>query len=197
MCLSSWIRLFLRTLVPALLVCASALAQAVLVPVRFVNVAADHWTAQFELINDGSLPEVSNFTVYFSWLYASNLQVLASPGTWDTITIEPDAALASDGFMDALVLDPPDALLPGQSLGGFEVGFDWDAAAAPPKSLGFVIYDASFTPIESGSTIPAGGVPLPLPSSLALCGLGVAALVVTSGRTVRRAGGIAAAPPAC
>ena len=169
------------SLAAALLCLASGVAQAITVNGDFVNTANDHWTAQFSITNDGSLPEVSNFTVYFDWLFASNLQLLASPGTWDTIVIQPDTALASSGFMDALVLDPADALLPGQSANGFGVSFDWDSANRAPRSFEFTVNDANFKVLTSGGTV-VSTTAVPEPSTYLLFALGIAGI----GAFVRR-----------
>ncbi len=171
-----------RKLCAALLLCAAtSAAQAIIVQHELTQGAGNHWTVKFDITNDGSLPEVSNFTVYFDWAYASNLQLLASPGTWDTIVIEPDTALSSDGFVDALVLDPVDALLTSQSLGGFELEFDW-AAAASPASFQFTVNDPdTLEVLESGSSIRAAhSIPEPATGWVAALGLG---LILSQRRT--------------
>lgn len=159
----------------ALLSLASGMAQAVDVRGDFINSVGNSWTAQFTVTNDGSLPEVSNFTIFFDWLFASNLQLLASPSAWDTIVIQPDAGLTSSGFMDALVLDPANALLPGQTAKGFSVSFDWNSAMGAPRSFDFTVNDADFNVLASGRTVPAVAA-VPEPSTYLLFGLGLATM---------------------
>ena len=156
-----------------LCVCATA-SQAIVVQHELTEGAGNFWTAKFEVTNDGSLPEVASFTVYFDYAQASSLVLLASPSSWDTIVVEPDLALASDAFMDALLLDPLMALMPGQTLVGFELQFDW-ADIAPPTSFRFTVNDANtFAVLESGSTVSSvQSVPEPAMSWIVALGVGL------------------------
>lgn len=159
----------MSTLTGAVLSLACGASQAVNVYGDFFNTAGSHWTAQFSVTNTGSLPEVNNFTIYFDQAYASNLRLLASPTAWDTIVIQPDSALASPGFMDALVIDSASALRAGQSASGFGVSFDWDLVREIPTSFDVVVSDSNFQPIWAGRTVSV--VPEPAAWLLIILGL--------------------------
>jgi len=105
---------------------AGSSAYATTVYGDFANIGANKWTGSFVVVNDGSLAELSNFTVYFDQAYANNLVLLQSPATWDTIVIEPDLPLSSNGFLDGLAIALADVLKPGERIGEFSVGFDWE-----------------------------------------------------------------------
>ncbi len=150
-------------------------AEAVVVQHSFTFAGGNSWQASFSITNDGGLPEVNSFTVFFDQPVASNLQLLASPSNWDTIVIQPDVALASSGFMDALVFDPANALLLGQTAKGFGVSFEWNAAEGLPRSFDFTVNDAGFNVLASGITV-ASVTAVPEPSTLLLLMLGTATL---------------------
>lgn len=155
------------------MIAATTAAQAVAVQHELTQGPVKHWTVKFDVSNDGSVSEVSNFTVYFDWHHASNLQLLAAPASWDTIVIAPDVVLTSDGFMDALALTPADVLMPGDTVRRFEVGFDWDATSGQPQAFDFAVYDAKFNVVWSGVSTPAGTQAVPTPPSWSLAGLGL------------------------
>ncbi len=93
----------------------------------------------------------------FSVLFDPNLYAsLESPppavgSDWDILSIQPDQGLPDDGLYDALAL----ADLPTE-LTGFTIDFLW-LGAGVPGSQPFVVYDASFAPVESGQTVPESG----------------------------------------
>lgn len=174
---STWIRRWRHAL--AAVACSTVtmltpmMSSAAVVTHDLMNVGGNTWTAAFSITNDGAPPDFGSFTIYFDWTRASNLSLLASPATWDTIVIQPDAGVPADGFLDALVLDPADALTAGQSLGGFEIAFDW-AGASAPLGFDFTINDANYNVVFSGVTqseITPNSVPEPSTVLLGLTGL--------------------------
>ena len=118
------------------------------------------------------------FTVSFDrHLYA----LLQSPppfvnANWDPLTIQPDLALNSNGFYDALALrDNPSLADP------FKVQFVW-LGSGQPGSQPFTIYDRQFQVIAQGSTVPE-------PSTLLIGFCIPAALLLTCrSRVSRRVG---------
>lgn len=165
----------------ASLACAATAAQAVLVQNSFYNSGGSTWIAQFSIYNDGSVPLVESFTIYFDYGKATNLVLLSAPSWWDTLVVQPDDALASPGFLDALQTDPLYGLDVGNNLKGFSVEFQWSGTSAPGP-LAYSINDpASFVPLETGATTvlnrdDPGQVPEPAIWGLQLIGLAAVAV---------------------
>ena len=155
------------------------LAQAVVINSVYTPAGAGAWLVDLTLVFDGSPSSISNFTVDFPSF--SNLVLVASPSTWDTLLVQPDPALPDAGFLDSLALTPA-AALTGGSLGGFRVSF---TTTGTPGALPFVISDASFSPIASGMTV-ATVVPEPAAWLLMALGLGSVAAAAARSRAARR-----------
>lgn len=158
-------------LVTTALSCVCALSQATVVNGDFTNVGGIAWTVDIKVTNDGTLPLVGDFTVYFDYGSASNLVLVSSPATWDTLVLQPDDGLASAGYLDSLPLDAGNKLSSGQAISGYRVQFDWSAAVAP-NSFVYTINDDSFNALESGTTT-ATSAPIPEPASYALLAFGL------------------------
>ncbi len=175
------------TRLSALALCAAALAGPtttraaspdVTMDAVVSSLGADTWQAALTIANHSLASDLGAFTLYFPLGVYSNMAVVSSPGTWDSLVVQPDAALVSDGFFDSQVLNPPDALQPGQSQGGFVVRFDH--LGAPGATLAFEVRDAAFQVLYAGN---AQVSVVPEPASWALMLGGVALLV---GRLQRR-----------
>ena len=81
---------------------------------------------------------------------------------WDTLALQPDPGLPADGLYDAL------ALVNNASLAdAFVVDFIWHGTGTPGTQR-FEIFDDTFTIIDEGRTIPAGGTPVPEPTTTLL-----------------------------
>lgn len=114
--------------------------------------------------------------------------LLGSPVAWDSLVIQPDAALASAGFLDAQLLSGA-GLTSGQSAQGFSLQFSYLGQGRPPE-LPFEIVDANYQVLYSGITSPVTPVPEPTGAALLLLGLG-------SWVALRRTQGAAPSPVAC
>lgn len=161
----------------ALTLQAAAPASAAHVEAVLSKVGGNTWDISFTVGADTG-QTVEAFSVYFDWTQVSNIQVLASPLDWDSIAIQADSGLASDGLFDSLALGA--GIADGTSLGGFVARFEW-AGATGPTGLRYSVNDPlNFDALETGdvalTTDGVGPVPEPGPASLLLAAL-VAAVV--------------------
>ena len=115
------------------------------------------------------------FDVFFplsdGYLFGDIKNTPPSNTEWDTIALQPDPALPDDGRYDAL------ALVANASLAdAFIVDFIWRGTGIP-GSQPFEIFGDTFTVIDEGRTVPAGGTtPIPEPATLLLLVSGIAIL---------------------
>jgi hypothetical protein len=157
--------------------CALMFAPAVQagpIEATFTDLGGHHWSANFTVNNTISgLPNLASFTVYFDYGRATNLSLLGTPAGWDPLVVQPDAALASAGYFDALAFGAASGVASGGRRGGFSVGFDWSGLVAP-AAFAFTINDpVTFAPLLSGFTASSsgtggGGSPLPEPGTIVL-----------------------------
>jgi hypothetical protein len=125
-----------------------------------------------------------DFTIFFDYHRYGQLQSPppAINSDWSVIVLQPDLKLPDNGAYDAL------ALVDGASLADpFRVGFLF-LGPGTPGSQPFTIdqFDAAgnlLQVLETGNTIPRQQSPVPEPSSLLLCLVGLRALLY---RTARR-----------
>lgn len=149
----------------------SAQSDAAQMTTSFDNLGGDLWSVDLAVYNDGAPAEVSGFTVYFADTLYADLLLTASPASWDSLVIQPDPALPSDGFLDSFMLDRTQPLTDGQSQGGFSVQFSY-AGQGSPTSLRFEIVDEAYDVLYAGYTVPASPVPEPSTYLMAAVGIG-------------------------
>src|SRR5215203_4864568 len=89
---------------------ATAQSQAAVVNSVFSALGGNNWLVDLTVIGDGTPTSITGFTVYFSESVYSNLALVASPPTWDTLVIPGDLAIPAAGFLDAFVIDAADSL---------------------------------------------------------------------------------------
>ena len=84
--------------------------------------------------------------------------------------------LPDSGFFDSLALGT--GLLPGASLGGFLVEFDWLGVGAPGAQSFTIVDPSTFATLDSGLTSLVSDPPtgVPEPSTLGLLVLGLAGI---------------------
>lgn len=147
------------------------------------QVGSSTWDVSFSVMAGVGQP-VKAFSVYFDWARASNIRVQASPGSWDSIAVQGDASLNSDGFFDSLALIA--GVAPGAMLGGFTARLDW-LEAGGPGALRYTINDPmTFAALESGMTNGAGvAAPVPEPQTWAFLLVGLAAMTAARRRSRR------------
>jgi len=170
----------------ALAACALNTASAAHIDADLTRVGGNTWDASFTVSADPG-QTVEAFSIYFDWTQVSNILVWATPGDWDSLAIQADGALASDGYYDALALAA--GISDPKALGGFIARFDW-ADAAGPSMLRFTINDpVTFDSLETGVVdlgTNGGGGAIPEPGTLGLMLTALAA--VATSRSRRRTG---------
>lgn len=131
----------------ALALCAAPTAGAASITAELSRVGGNTWDASFSVSADPG-QTVDAFSIYFDWAQVSNLMVWATSIDWDSLAIQADASLASDGYYDALAL--ANGIAYPKALGGFIARFDW-ADPVGPSAFRFTINDpVSFDVLETG-----------------------------------------------
>jgi hypothetical protein len=163
-------------------VCSAAAApraEATIIEFRAVNLddlvaGEDLWTYDY-FVSDFTFAVDQGFSTYFDPLLYANLQAAPRSGSdWDPIAIQPDTALPSFGFFDAL------ALADGASLTDpFSITFTWlGGAGSAPGSQEFTVnqYDAAgnIAFLETGQTVSQGSAGVPEPATGLVFALGAA-----------------------
>ncbi len=160
-----------------LLLCAGA--QAAAVTATYTALVGNTWSVDFNIANDGTIPSIGGFTVYFDEGSFEALVLQASPAAWDSLLVQPDPNIPDAGFLDAMAIDVADELGAGQSIGGWTVQFNY-LGNGLPGALSFDIVDRDFNTLFSGRTAVVS--PVSEPSTVAL----LAAALLTAGGLRRR-----------
>ncbi len=138
----------------------------------------DLWRYEYQ-VSGGSFAGGEGFTIFFAPSLYGMVESTPPPvnAGWDILTLQPSTTLPAAGMYDAM------AVFNGPSLADpFKVGFTW-LGAGKPAAQSFERYDAGFTTIDRGTTIP---VPEPGRLSLTLVALGVLGLGARLRRFVGR-----------
>lgn len=146
------------------LLATASWAEAALVTAHFTDAGNNQWMLDLSLVNSDLEQGANEFSVYFSESLFSNLAIIASPATWDSLVAQPDTYLASSGFFDSY---SPQPLALGKTQSGFKLAFTFLGNGAP-QPLVFDIFDNNFQIIASGNTVQT-----PEPFSLSLFFTGV------------------------
>jgi len=173
------IRNSVRLVASFALLMATQIAFATTITYDVNNISGTTWTYDFEVFNDSLSSGLEEFTVFFEVNAYQNLSVVATPSGWDPLAIQPDPTLPDDGFFDALALTAG-GLVPGDSLGGFIVQFDFLGIGTPGSQAFDVVDPVTFATLDSGFTQAAV---VPVPAAVWLFGSG---LVMFSGALRRR-----------
>jgi hypothetical protein len=165
----------------AALAFTASLSQATVINSTYKPLGGDSWLVDFTVVNDGTQANFAGFTIDF--LDATNLVLLASPSSWDSLVFQQDPSLPDNAYLDSLSLSPSTMWNAGQSIGGFEVSFKY-AAGATPGALPFMLYSETFSPVFAGTTTVVAAIPEP--STAILTALGLAFVGLRTLRTANR-----------
>ena len=150
-----------------------AMASATTVSYAVTNLAANTWRYDYTIVNNTLGAGIQEFTIYFALGLYMTLSVEASPAGWDSLVVEPDSGVPSDGYFDSLA--SATGIAPTGSLGGFSVTFDWLGQGTPGAQAFDVIDPITFEALESGRT-QSPNAAVPEPGTAALLGMGLLAL---------------------
>jgi hypothetical protein len=115
------------------------------------------WQYTYSITNSFLTTAVDEFTIFSPVGEYSNLKVISSPGTWNSIVVQPDPALPSAGFFDAVAVNS--GLLAGKSQKGFTEQFTWLGKGTPGPQTFDIVNPKTFSTIFAGVTVRSIGAP--------------------------------------
>lgn len=147
----------------------SAPGFATVITYQATQLGGTTWRYDYSVDNDTLEVPIEEFTIFFGLGQYANLTSLSMPDGWDGFIAQPDPLLPDDGFIDLLASSS--GVLPGLSVNGFSIVFDWLLEGTPGAQRFDIIEPVSFTTLESGvTTLASRQASVPEPSSLALFG---------------------------
>lgn len=137
------------------------------------DLGSGRWQYTYEVLNlnlavDSVPSAIEEFTIWFDDSLYDNLMVTTSgvlAGEWDQIVWQPEPVVGDPGAYDALTVGANTGLLPGESVYGFLVAFDWLGSGTPGPQYYEIVDPDTFATIDTGYTIPE-------PATMMLLGLG-------------------------
>jgi hypothetical protein len=159
-------------------------AQATTIDYTATQLSGTRWRYDYTVHNDTLGSPLQDFTIYFNENLFTNLINESTQASWDLLLIQPDKNIPAAGFFDGLA--PGSGLAFGASADGFSVSFDYLGTGMPGRQS-FSIYEtATWGEIEKGMT---GSAAVPLPGTLSLLAIGLAAGAVQRRRSTVQRGG--------
>jgi hypothetical protein len=141
------------------------LLQYVATDLTDATLGEDLWRYDYN-VSGATFPEDYGFQITFDYTLYSGLQdpPMAVNADWDVVSVQPDAFFGADGFYDALSIATNASLADP-----FSLTFIWlGGSGRTPGAQPFEVYDDTFAPVETGTTVAAQSVPAPAPWSLML-----------------------------
>jgi len=158
------------------LVVATGSAFSSSIQYQLTSLGGDLYRYDYTVFNDGSLGAgvpIEGIDIYFDAALYDELSLAPfAPAGWDPIIIYSIPGIPA--LYDVIALSPADGIPVGSSLSGFVVEFSWLGLGGSP---GTQPYDV-ISPIEPYPILESGETSaIPEPSTIALVGIGLAALL--------------------
>lgn len=129
--------------------CGTLSAFATAVSFTSMNLGGNSWQLDFEIKNRENFV-FDEITIFFDRSLYGDLSILAAPQGWDSLAVQPDESLSSDGFVDLLSLNT--GISPGGNLLGISVRTNYFVAGAPTAQVFQIINPVTFDVIYEGQT---------------------------------------------
>jgi hypothetical protein len=140
------------------------LAHATTVTFTLVSRGDNEYEYRYTLRNNTLNVAIQQVTIYFDAASYTQLHIPGSPAGWDALVVASDANFPTpvDGFYDVLAVSA--GIAPESSQGDFTVRFRWLGAGSPGSQRFTVVNPRSFQTLETGLTVPAAPIPVPIPA---------------------------------
>ena len=167
----------LHVLFASLIVFVSQSVRATTVTYDVTNISGNTWEYNYSVANDSLSIEIEEFTIFFTVGDYENLAIGVTPANWGPLVIDPNTGIPDDGFYDALAFSI--GIVPGASLGGFSVQFDYLGTGTPGSQLFDILNPNTFAVLDSGTTQLSA---VPIPAAGLLMGTGLLTLFMAARR---------------
>lgn len=167
-------------------VCLAQTAGAAVIDYTLDYIDNNRWQYNYTISNDTQYV-IDMFDVYFDLDRYAALDITAYPNDWEAYLLVP----STQGAINTLALTAGtflDPILPGNSLDGFSVAFDWFGGGTPGDQL-FFLYDTSISWSDwqlTGNTYGGDMPPVPEPQTFMLLGTGIIGLAAYCRRNRKR-----------
>ncbi|MFH1420204.1 MAG: PEP-CTERM sorting domain-containing protein [Planctomycetota bacterium] len=125
------------------------------------DLGAGKWEFRYDVTNHALVATIEEFTIWFEFGSMSNLAITTPDppaNGWDELVVQPEPLISEDGFYDTLTLG--DAIMVGETVGGFSVSFDWIGPGIPGPQTFDIVDPISFATLHTGQTVPEPGTAL-------------------------------------
>lgn len=124
-------------------------ASATAISFTSTNLGGSSWQLDFDVKNSENFI-FEEITIFFEKSSYRNIYISAAPQGWDSLAVQPDETLSSDGFIDLLSLNT--GIFPGGNLSGISIRTDYLVAGVPTPHVFHIINPVTFDVIYEGQT---------------------------------------------